>query len=250
MPGYILPWMRPITPKWTLGAEEGLRAPAWGRPLRGRAPLSPAARCSRWSLRASAVCSPLPPPPPAVLASPPSAAAAAACSGAALPACRSGPRLRRSRLRPARAPSAPLGSLRGSLGLSARRLRPSPRSRRSPRGPRCGGGGSGPPAGSPRRGPRPPAWASGWVALRAAAGSLRGWSPLGCSALPVLPPAPPGSPLAGPLSGRAPSGCAAGAPPAPGALVAPLRSAPLVAPAPGACGAVSWLRPGCALAAR
>lgn len=106
----------------------------------------------------------------------------------------------------ARAPSAPWGSLRGSLGLSARRLRPSPRSRRSPRGPRCGGGGSGPPAGLPRRGPRPPAWASGWVALRASAGSLRGWSPLGCSALPCLPPAPPGSPLAGPLSGRAPVG--------------------------------------------
>ena len=101
---------------------------------------------------------------------------------------------------PARAPSAPFGSLRGSLGLSAGRLRPSARSRRSPGGPRCGVGGSGrgraclAPASAPGVGVvRPP--------LRAAAGSLRGRSPLGCSGRPFAPSAPRRCPLPGPLSG-------------------------------------------------
>lgn len=97
-------------------------------------------------------------------------------------------------------PPLPLGRCGGRCGLSAGRLRPSARSRCSPGGPRCGVGGSGrgraclAPASAPGVGVvRSP--------LRAAAGSLRGCSPLGCSGRPFAPSAPRRCPLPGPLSG-------------------------------------------------
>lgn len=97
-------------------------------------------------------------------------------------------------------PPLPLGRCGGRFGLSAGRLRPSARSRCSPGGPRCGVGGSGrgraclAPASAPGVGVvRSP--------LRAAAGSLRGCSPLGCSGRPFAPSAPRRCPLPGPLSG-------------------------------------------------
>lgn len=133
----------------------------------------------------------------------PPGAAARLRSGASLPAPRSAPRPPWGRwpLRVARAPSAPLGSLRGSLGLSAGRLRPSARPRPSPGGPRCGGSGSG------FRGPwlpGPSAPSSGglgrWalVACRPLAGALRSCRPPACAPSLVAPGPPPRGPIGRP----------------------------------------------------
>lgn len=175
---------------------------AWSRagsrpPLRGATrPGCPAFGGASWCAR---------PWPPLRSGGPlrPPGAAARLRSGASLPAPRSAPRPPWGRwpLRVARAPSAPLGSLRGSLGLSAGRLRPSARPRPSPGGPRCGGSGSG------FRGPwlpGPSAPSSGglgrWalVACRPLAGALRSCRPPACAPSLVAPGPPPRGPVGRP----------------------------------------------------
>ena len=207
------------------GLQRGAVRCASGPPCRPL-PGAPAGRSGH--LRCARPCRPLRPPSLLRLA-----AAAAACSGAALPAWAPGPAARWPWLGP---PPLPGGRSGGRLacrrGGCARRPGPGA----PPGAPAAAGAGPVPRrarlAGvlGPRRG-RP--GGSRCAPLRAPCGGGRPWA---APRSPASRPRRPGPPSPGPCRAAPLSGCAAGAPPAPGALVAALRAAPLVAPAPGALG--------------